>query len=366
MKQINHNMKHLLLLCFIFASTTTVFSETNKAKASPFQNEIKITDRSESQHISNSRDYEESYLDYLLKKLILLMENLLTALLKLHWIIQLIIIATITVIIFFIIMLLIFLVMHEPSIVMTVSLILISLGLIPSPNNRTAPPVAIEEMLLPEQEQLSFSPEKQTTLAAPRNQNTAEDNPSVEKLLELLPEIDSMLIPNKTKLLNNTETLLKEMEEIFEKNTVLIVDPDNISPEIDALKQTLTQTSKTIAPILEVLENGTLETISKELNNSKMMKEASTEVPQLNPFQELEVNVFPNPSYGPLTVELKNKNDIQNKTNIVVFSASGQLLVNETIVDKKVQFNLADYAPGTYLIKITNGQHTITKRLIKR
>jgi hypothetical protein len=132
----------------------------------------------------------------------------------------------------------------------------------------------------------------------------------------------------------------------------------------------LTSVSQSLAPILEVLENRMIENLSEEVidhnTRDKVVKQANTELPQLNLLEEMEVNVYPNPSNGPLTITVENDEALQNYTNVIVFSATGQLLFNETVVDKKVQFNLTDYAPCTYLIKITNGQHTLTKRLIKR
>ena len=58
MTQIKLNMKHLLLLCFIFASTTILLAETDKTAISPLLNETESTEKNKVRY--NHSHHEES------------------------------------------------------------------------------------------------------------------------------------------------------------------------------------------------------------------------------------------------------------------------------------------------------------------
>jgi hypothetical protein len=78
-----------------------------------------------------------------------------------------------------------------------------------------------------------------------------------------------------------------------------------------------------------------------------------------------EINVFPNPSDGLFTIDIVG---MHNETTIEVFSAVGELISSESYQINGVltqQLDLNNQADGIYLIKITNNNETIIKKVIK-
>ena len=379
MKQIKLNWKNLLLCCFIFASTTKMFAGTKNTQTSPLQHQTEMNNSNKMaigygltpeknsfpqitssiwlqiiQKIQNGYSTPDEFIIWI--KVIFLYLTILTVLAAL-----------------------LFLIIFFPQIVGPILLILIAIITFINRSNTTqmgkrSTFIKAEETLLLQDQLLSPSEEKTPTAAlweVNENQNIKGNNTTEKKeILELLVEIDKPLLSKPTTWINTTKTSTKESELMLKNSADQTAETKVPSTETEVLEEILTSVSPSLSPILEVLENSATEPHSKELNDSdplsKMAKEASTEVQKLNLLEGLEVNVYPNPSDGPLTVELKNNAELQNQINVLVFSATGQVLFNEILQGHSVQFNLADYAPGAYLIKITDGQHALTKRLIKR
>ena len=368
-------MKHLLLLYFIFASTTTMFAEPNKIATNPLLNKTEIS----SPNVTQVRSSIAIKNEFLHNKLAFFWNNI-TKDIKIGfnsftgfinwllnvWLFELVLLGLAIIIILLSMM---------TALIIPEILFPLILGLIIFFNTTKNSKATLEENenLLPLQEKLFYPSEERITTPTPlelkRNKDIIENNSSGKELLELLPGIDDQLLPNITESIENNETPMKEQELTLKNNDPVKQAIESYPKELEPITEILIPMSESIAPITELLEDSLLKT-TPNLNDSrplsKTVKEAPSELEQLNSLEEIEVNVYPNPSNGPLTITIKNKDNIENNTNILFYSSSGQLLFKETMVDKKVLFNLSEYAPGVYLIKIFDGQNTITKRLIKR
>ncbi len=76
-------------------------------------------------------------------------------------------------------------------------------------------------------------------------------------------------------------------------------------------------------------------------------------------------SVYPNPTNGTLVVSFGNSST--GKTLIKVISMLGEVVYSETVnvVTDKHTVELSKYESGTYIVQITTGNSTITKRIIK-
>lgn len=72
---------------------------------------------------------------------------------------------------------------------------------------------------------------------------------------------------------------------------------------------------------------------------------------------EIEVNIFPNPSSGILNIDSKNQ-----IVNLVVFNATGSLIQRFNNVDG--QINLAKLSKGIYYLQISNDTGNTIKKVI--
>lgn len=73
------------------------------------------------------------------------------------------------------------------------------------------------------------------------------------------------------------------------------------------------------------------------------------------------LSMYPNPvSNG--KVYITSKNDLDK--NIIVFDVLGKKALQTTITSKEL--NVSDLLPGVYIIKINEGEATVTRKLIVR
>jgi adenylate kinase family enzyme len=71
------------------------------------------------------------------------------------------------------------------------------------------------------------------------------------------------------------------------------------------------------------------------------------------------LNLYPNPvSNGKIYVSTKN----DSEKNIVIFDVLGKKVLQATITNKEL--NISSIFPGVYIIKITEGEATATRKLI--
>ena len=78
-------------------------------------------------------------------------------------------------------------------------------------------------------------------------------------------------------------------------------------------------------------------------------------------FNENNVNLYPNPVKNNLTIELKSNVD----TNIEIYNILGKRVL-KNLINKTSNLNLQDLKTGIYIVKITQNNSTITKKLVKQ
>jgi hypothetical protein len=72
-----------------------------------------------------------------------------------------------------------------------------------------------------------------------------------------------------------------------------------------------------------------------------------------------ELSVYPNPSHGKVSFEVKN----QNITNIIICAINGKVVANNI---KENCIDLTDIAPGVYIAKISTENNTYFTRIVKQ
>jgi len=73
--------------------------------------------------------------------------------------------------------------------------------------------------------------------------------------------------------------------------------------------------------------------------------------------------VFPNPTNGEITVNLKTLNE---KTFVEVYNTLGQLILTKAATETNVKLNLSEFSEGVYHIRITkDGKQLYSTKLIK-
>ena len=86
-----------------------------------------------------------------------------------------------------------------------------------------------------------------------------------------------------------------------------------------------------------------------------------------NEIEELftQINLFPNPTSGRFTVQLKAVNDVE--ADYQLFNLNGQLIQQKRANGKnqRIQMNLKGYTAGTYLLRIKQGNIVVSERILK-
>jgi hypothetical protein len=79
---------------------------------------------------------------------------------------------------------------------------------------------------------------------------------------------------------------------------------------------------------------------------------------------EESVDVYPNPSNGLVTIDLKGA--LAQNTTIEVYNSLGQNVMSQTYTQAsgKFEINLTDYAKGVYSIKLTVEGQVVNKRVV--
>lgn len=76
-----------------------------------------------------------------------------------------------------------------------------------------------------------------------------------------------------------------------------------------------------------------------------------------------DFEAYPNPTSGDLTIDLAGEND---EYQIGIYSIHGkEILVDEMKQGNSTRLDLSPLAPGTYFIKITKGDRSVTKRVVR-
>ena len=77
----------------------------------------------------------------------------------------------------------------------------------------------------------------------------------------------------------------------------------------------------------------------------------------------VDLNIFPNPSQGQVTVELGGLPT--GDTEFTVFDQVGRVILNQRLraANGRNNLDLGNVPSGTYLLRITNGQAATTRRI---
>ncbi|PCI94043.1 MAG: hypothetical protein COB15_15100 [Flavobacteriales bacterium] len=73
--------------------------------------------------------------------------------------------------------------------------------------------------------------------------------------------------------------------------------------------------------------------------------------------------IYPNPNNGIFTINL---DQLDENTNLTVYTVVGAAIIKQEIKNNKTIINLEGYDSGIYFVKIQNGEHLITRRIIRQ
>ncbi len=79
----------------------------------------------------------------------------------------------------------------------------------------------------------------------------------------------------------------------------------------------------------------------------------------------IEANVYPNPSNGFYTLEIKNSTELTNIGTLIIYDLLGNLVESKQINANLVSIDLSNQPNGVYLASIVIGNTSISKRLVK-
>jgi len=73
------------------------------------------------------------------------------------------------------------------------------------------------------------------------------------------------------------------------------------------------------------------------------------------------LQVYPNPTNGLISVSLKNNvSDVKMEITDII----GKTLITRTLIGSKTDVDLTGYSKGIYFVKLTNGEETVTRKVV--
>ena len=86
------------------------------------------------------------------------------------------------------------------------------------------------------------------------------------------------------------------------------------------------------------------------------------------PYYEEVITIYPNPVMGELiTIVIKNPSD--EAVSLVIYTVEGKVIAESSLIitwlNNPFAYDLSAFAPGTYVIKVTSGEHVRTVRFVK-
>lgn len=83
------------------------------------------------------------------------------------------------------------------------------------------------------------------------------------------------------------------------------------------------------------------------------------------PMPHFEVNVFPNPAANELNIQLEG--DINSKVIVEVFDMiNGRRVMTYEFLDNNTSLNIFELGAGHYILRLSNGAHTVTTKFVKQ
>jgi hypothetical protein len=80
-------------------------------------------------------------------------------------------------------------------------------------------------------------------------------------------------------------------------------------------------------------------------------------------FSETALSVYPNPSYGQLNIDLKTYNG--EAVDLMVYDMRGKEMIRTQLTNASSSFDISEFAPGSYVVRLSNGMETTTSKLLK-
>lgn len=77
------------------------------------------------------------------------------------------------------------------------------------------------------------------------------------------------------------------------------------------------------------------------------------------------IKIFPNPATNKLDLELQQIKDLKNST-LSIYDIQGQLMLQQTIEQTKIELNITHFSKGIYVIKLKNNKKSIVSKFIKK
>lgn len=75
---------------------------------------------------------------------------------------------------------------------------------------------------------------------------------------------------------------------------------------------------------------------------------------------ESEVTIYPNPNNGSFTISIENSKN----TVIEIYTISGQLILQKSIIQNSTKINLTKHLKGMYFVKIENDNKVVVKKIV--
>lgn len=79
---------------------------------------------------------------------------------------------------------------------------------------------------------------------------------------------------------------------------------------------------------------------------------------------EGKIKIFPNPTKGALMIKLENIANLEG-INLQLFNLNGTLLQSKQVNSSNSDFNMQDYAPGTYILRVSRQEEKLEYKIIK-
>ena len=121
-----------------------------------------------------------------------------------------------------------------------------------------------------------------------------------------------------------------------------------------------TEVSWTIGePITATVSDGTT-TLTQGFHQSKLTVTAINDIQ----IAGVEIKVYPNPTSDYVTVHFSK---VMEKPTYFLFDLSGRIIEQKNIESTDVKIDMTNYAGGSYILKLNNGQQPLqTFKIIKR
>ena len=97
------------------------------------------------------------------------------------------------------------------------------------------------------------------------------------------------------------------------------------------------------------------------IDNFTTTKATSVGIAEQN--SEINVNVYPNPAYDFITIQLSNNNEQPTETTIL--NIDGKIVYAKSLTQTEAKLDLAFLQPGIYFIELISGKQKTIKKIVK-